>query len=809
MTQTVPESIRETVTTLTRDAAAPRRSVAVWFKRLAKITLALGALGLLLVGGVIWYFSRGLPTEAELAKYESPLATRVLAGDGAPLTEFARERRAFVPYDQMPLQLVHACISAEDKTFFSHSGIDFPGLVSALADNLRNRGSGKRERGASTITQQVAKNLIVGNERSYVRKIKELIIARRIERVFSKERILELYMNQIFLGKNSYGVAAASLSYFNKALGELTLPEMAYLAALPKGPALFDPVRKKPRAIERRNWVLGQMQANGYITPAQMEEARASDLVIAQVRGQSKDYSGDYFLEEVRREVGRKFGEKDLYEGGLTVRSTIDSRLQGIAEEVMRAALLRYDRRGWRGPVGKISLEGNWRKRLAEERVPVGYADWRGAVILAASGGGYALGFAEGDDGVLPAWGLGGRGGGLLPGDVIVVSKAGPPNFYNLKQVPEIGGALVALDPHTGRVLAMVGGFDSRKSQFNRATQAMRQPGSSFKPFVYATALENGFTPSSIIVDDDFCVNQGNRQGIKCFRNFSKGRTYGPQTLRTGIELSRNLMTVRLADRVGMRKVAAMSNTLGITDKMLPVLAMALGAGETTVTRMATAYGMLANNGKRITPTVIDRIQDRRGITIYRHDARSCPGCNQPEWTGLPMPGLPDERAQVMSALTAYQITHILEGVIQRGTGKVIASLDRPLAGKTGTTNEATNVWFVGMSPDLVVGLYIGYDKPRPMNGMQGGTVAAPIFKAFMEKALKDTPKIPFRLPDGIRLARVDARSGKLSSGGENTIYEAFKPGTEPLRASQQGSVPTVNNASNDAEFQADTGGIY
>jgi penicillin-binding protein 1A len=811
MTDIAPHPALETVTTLHRTAAVsqPRGSF-FWIKRLTKLMLGLGALGLLIVGGVIWYFSRGLPSEAELAKYESPLATRVLAGDGAPLTEFARERRAFVPYDQTPKLLVQAFISAEDKTFFDHGGIDFPGLASAFVDNMRNRGSGKRERGASTITQQVAKNLVVGSERSYARKIKELVIARRIERVFSKERILELYMNQIFLGKNSYGVAAASLSYFNKALNELSLPEMAYLAALPKGPALFDPLRKKPRALERRNWVLGQMQANGFITAEQMSAARAADLVVVQMRGIHKDYSGDYFLEEVRREVGRKFGEKQLYEGGLTVRSTIDSRLQGIAEEVMRAALLRHDRRGWRGPLSRISLEGNWRKRLAEERVPVGYADWRGAVVLARSGGGYNLGFAEGDTGVLPSWGLNGRGSGMQPGDVIVVSKAGPPNFYSLKQIPEIGGAMVALDPHTGRVLAMVGGFDSRKSQFNRATQAMRQPGSSFKPFVYATALENGFTPSSIIVDDDFCVNQGNRQGMKCFRNFSRGRTYGPQTLRTGIELSRNLMTVRLADRVGMRKVAKMSDKLGITTKMLPVLAMALGAGETTVTRLSAAYGMLANNGKRITPTVIDRIQDRRGTTIYRHDMRSCPGCNQQEWTGLPMPGLPDEREQVMSAQTAYQITHILEGVIQRGTGKIVASLDRPLAGKTGTTNEATNVWFVGMSPDLVVGLYIGYDKPRSMGGMQGGTVAAPIFRAFMEKALKDTPKIPFRLPDGIRLARVDARTGKLASGSdERVIFEAFKPGTEPLRPSQQGSVPTVMNARNDAEFQADTGGIY
>jgi penicillin-binding protein 1A len=803
----------ETIVTLTRDeddAPAPGSGWR-WFKRLVKAGLLLTALGLLLVGGIIWYYARQLPSEAELARYESPLSTRVLSGDGSPLTEFARERRAFVPFDQLPPLLVQAFLSAEDKTFFEHGGVDFPGLAGAVVDNFRNRGTGKRARGASTITQQVAKNMVVGGERSVTRKIKEMIVARRIERVFSKERILELYLNQIFLGKNSYGVAAASLSYFNKSLNELTLPEMAYLAALPKGPANYDPVRKKARALERRNYVLRRMLEDGKISESDERAAMAADLVVVQAKAETKDYNGDYFLEEVRREIGRKFGEKELYEGGLTVRSTIDSRLQGIAEDVMRDALLRLDRRGWRGPVTQISLEGNWRKRLADEKVPVGYSSWRGAVITSRIDGGFRIGFGEGDDGIMPGWAMSGRGGSLKPGDVIVVSKAGPPNFYGLKQVPEISGALVALDPHTGRILAMVGGFDSRKSQFNRATQAMRQPGSAFKPFVYATALENGFTPSSIIVDDDFCIDQGNRQGIKCFRNFSKGRTYGPQTLRTGVELSRNLMTVRLADRVGMRKVAAFSDKLDITQKMLPVLAMSLGAGETTVAKITAAYGMLANNGKRIEPTVIDRVQDRRGKTIYSHDKRVCGDCNQTDWTGLPMPGLADTREQVMSAHTAYQITHILEGVVQRGTGKIVSSLDRPLAGKTGTTNEATNVWFVGMSPDLVVGLYIGYDKPRSMGGAQGGTIAAPIFRNFMEKALKDTPKIPFRLPDGIRLVRVDARSGKLAVGdsGEHVIFEAFKPGTEPLRPSQRGSIPVVNDARNDAEFAADTGGIY
>ena len=798
----------ETVTTLRREGGS---LLSRWLKRLVKAGLLLGALGLLLVGGLVWYFAQGLPGESELARYESPLSTRVLSGDGTPLTEFTRERRAFVAFDQMPPRLVQAFLSAEDKTFYQHGGIDIPGLASAVIDNFRNRGTGKRARGASTITQQVAKNLVVGNERSVTRKIKEMIVARRLERVFAKQRILEIYLNQIFLGRNSYGVAAASLTYFNKSLDELTLPEMAYLAALPKGPANYDPVRYKERAIERRNYVLRRMFEDGAISAADEQAALAADLVITPPKAETKDYNGDYFLEEVRREVGRRFGEDGLYGGGLTVRSTIDSRLQGIAEKVMRDALLRLDRRGWRGPISHISLEGDWRKTLADEKVPVGYSNWRGAVVTARTDSGFRIGFAEGDDGLMPGWAMNGRGDDLKPGDVIVVTGAGSAGVYSLKQPPEISGALMAMDPNTGRILAMVGGFDSRKSQFNRATQAMRQPGSSFKPFVYATALENGFTPSSIIVDDDFCVDQGNRQGIKCFRNFSKGRTYGPQTLRTGIELSRNLMTVRLADRVGMKKVAAMSNKLGITDRMLPVLAMALGAGETTVERLVGAYAMLANNGKRVVPTVIDRIQDRRGKTLYKHDPRDCADCNQADWTGLPMPALTDNREQVMSAMTAYQITHILEGVIQRGTGKVIASLDRPLAGKTGTSNEATNVWFVGMSPDLVVGLYIGYDKPRSMGGAQGGTIAAPIFKSFMAEALKDAPKVPFRLPDGIRLVRVDARSGKLAQGesGEHVIFEAFKPGTEPLRPSQRGNIPVVNDARNDAEFAADTGGIY
>jgi penicillin-binding protein 1A len=771
-------------------------------------------IGLAAASALYLYFSKGLPSVQEIAAYEPPLATRVLSGDGMPVTEFARERRAFVPYDQLPPQLIHAFLSAEDKTFFSHGGIDYPGLARAMWTNLTNVGSGRRQIGASTITQQVAKNLFVGSEASYIRKIREAIVARRLENALPKERILEIYLNQIFLGQNSYGVAAASLSYFDKALNELTLPEVAYLAALPKGPNNYHPIRRKDAAIERRNWVLGEMQQNGYINSMQRDEARGADLVVTPPQDRKRDYRGDYFLEEVRRDVAEKLGETMLYEGGLMVRSTLDSRLQTIAEKVMRDGLVRLDRgRRWRGPVSNIDVsQPDWPRRLVAERVPLGYSEWRAAVVLSKESWGVTLGFEDGSKGRLPNWASPWRGAVsmLKVGDTIPVVESGS-NEYALRQVPEISGGFVALDPHTGRVLAMVGGFDSRKSQFNRATQAMRQPGSAFKPFVYAAALDNGFTPSSIIVDDEYCVFQNRREGTKCFRNFS-GRTYGPQTLRTGIELSRNLMTVRLADRVGMDKVSEMAGRLDITPKMLPVLAMSLGAGETTVLRLVNAYGMLVNGGKKIEPTLIDRIQDRRGKTIFAHDPRECRLCNSPDWSGEEMPQLPDARPQIVNAQTAYQIIHIMEGVVQRGTARSAADLDRPLAGKTGTTNEATNVWFVGMSPDLVVGLYLGYDRPRPMPGMQGGTHAVPIFKAFMQEALKDAPKVPFRLPDGVRLVRVDARSGKLAVGevGERVIFEAFKPGTEPLRPSQRGGLGLVAaNPITDADFAAETGGIY
>ncbi len=807
-----------------RGQQAPRGKRPFWL-RLVNFGFMSGILGLIVGLLAYFYFAGGIMSEDELRAYEPPLATRVLSGDGTPLTSFARERRAFVPYDQIPPMMRYAILSAEDKTFFEHSGLDYPGIAQAMVTNFQMRGK-RRPVGASTITQQVAKNLIGDSQATLTRKVREMILALRMERVYTKERILELYLNQIFLGENSYGIAAAAQTYFDKSLNEMLPQEFAYLASLPKAPNNYHPIKKKARALERRNLILGLMEKNEYLTPAQAAQARASDLVVRFQVEKQKDFRADYFLEEVRREAMRilgegnkdkKAGERAVYEGGLTIRSTIDPRLQEIAEQTMRGAYLRLDRRGWRGPVGKISLDGNFRKKLLLAKVPVGYGNWRGAVVTQNGGGSAKISFAEGDDGFIPNWQLNdmrGSGGNaasaLSPGHLVAVAPSGRKGEYALKQIPEISGALVVQEPNTGRILALVGGFDSRKSQFNRATQAKRQPGSSFKPLVYAAALENGMTPSSIVVDGEFCVWDNQAKKKKCFRNFTKGQTYGPQTLRVGLEQSRNLMTVRLADKIGMRKVAALAEKMHVYEKLLPVYAMALGAGETTPAKMVNAYSMFANNGKRVEPVVIESISDRRGKIIWRRDDRTCAQCNAPTWSGLQPPEVPDTREQVISPYTAFQITHMMEGVITRGTGKVISSLGRPLAGKTGTTTDAKDVWFIGMSPDLTAGLYIGYDQPRPMNGFQGGTHAAPIFKTFMAEALKDAPKVPFRLPDGIRLVRVDAKSGKLASGeiGERIIFEAFRPGTEPLRSSQKQGTP-VTFARSDAEFQADTGGIY
>jgi penicillin-binding protein 1A len=806
------------------------RALPRWARVLSYVAGSAALFGILVVFVAWLVFARGLPDAAQLAEYEPPLPSHVRAADGTPFASFARERRIFLDYEQTPKQLVGAFVSAEDKTFFTHPGIDLPGIFQAAITNLKAMGTGKRPVGASTITQQVAKNLLLTNEVSYVRKVKEIFLARRIEQALTKPEIIELYLNQIFLGRSAYGVQAASFAYFNKPVEELSLAQTAFLAVLPKAPANYNPSTEKGRvrALARRNWVLGQMAENGYVTAAQARAAAAEPIVVVNRAEIPRDRTGDYFIEDIRRELVEKYGEEGehgIYTGGLWVRSTINPAMQRAAEMALRDGLVKYDRpRGWRGVTDKIELGEGWAQRLRAVNLPVGYDDWRAAVVLEKSGGVISLGFEDGTNGRMSAQNasIPVRGVGvpafqrLAAGDVIPVKRVAGDD-YTLRQIPDIGGGMVVMEVSTGRVLAMVGGFDARRSQYNRATQAMRQPGSAIKPFVYAAALDNGYTPASVVVDAPYCVFQTRSLGTKCFRNFSGGYA-GPQTMRWGLEQSRNLMTVRLAYNTGMDKVVETIDQMGIA-KLSPVLSMSLGAGETTVMKLTNAYAMLANGGKRQSPVLYDLIQDRRGRTIYRADARDCAGCSAPDWDGDAMPRPADARPQAMDAKTAYQVVHMLEGVVQRGTAVVLRDLNRPMFGKTGTTNGPTNVWFVGGTADVVAGLYLGFDEPKNMGGYaQGGTLAAPVFKQFAIAALKDAPKRPFEISPGVRMVRIDRRSGKRVYGGWQVdtdpraavIWEAFKPESEPRRvAAAYDPFAKAEVVRSDSEFLQSTGGIY
>jgi penicillin-binding protein 1A len=764
------------------------------------IVLALAA-----VGGafaVFYHYGRGLPDYTELANYNPPMVTRVHAGDGRLLAEFAREKRVFVPISAMPKRVIKAFLAAEDAHFYAHSGVDFAGVVRAAITNLTNRvkGEDRRPVGASTITQQVAKNFLLTNEVSLSRKIKEAILAFRIERTFTKDRILELYLNEIYLGQGSYGVAAAAINYFNKSMDELTVAEAAYLAGLPKAPNNYAPQRHPEAARQRRDYVIRRMLDEDFISQAEAERAWATPLVV-RPRSETQFVTADFFTEEVRRELVARFGEDKLYGGGLSVRATLDPALQAIARKALRDGLIAYDRRhGWRGPLAKIPLDANRNVRLAQLERPAALGEWRLAVVTGIERDSAQIAFADGSEGVIAfedlAWArkeLPDARFGTAPktvsdvlakGDVVPVSPAGgktTPGNYRLEQIPEIDGAIVALDPHTGRVLAMVGGFDYARSEFNRATQAYRQPGSAFKPFVFLAALEEGFTPTRIVLDAPFVIDQG--PGLPKWRPVNYGGTFlGPVPMRVGLEQSRNLMTVRIAQAVGMDKVAQVAEDFGIVDKLPHMLSMSLGAGETTLLRLSAAYGMLVNGGLHLTPTLIDRVQDREGKTIFRHDTRPCDGCRAAGWADQPVPMIPDTRERVADAGSAYQVVSMLQGVVQRGTGRSIKSLGKVLAGKTGTTNDSEDTWFMGFSPDLVCGVFVGFDNPRTLGAREtGSSVAVPVFKEFMAEALKNKPQTPFRIPPGIRLVRVDAKTGHLANrSSSDVILEAFKPGTEP-----------------------------
>lgn len=783
-----------------------------------------GAGGALLI---LYHFGRDLPDYQQLAHYEPPTVTRVHAGDGSLLAEYAREKRVFVPVSAIPKRVVYAFLAAEDKTFYRHPGVDLPGILRAAVTNLVNYATNRRPVGASTITQQVTKNFLLSNEASVERKIREAILAFRIERAFTKDQILELYLNEIYLGLGSYGVAAAALNYFDKPLDELTLAEAAFLAALPKGPNNYHPVRNHGAAFDRRNWVLGRMADDGFISATDAEFA-ASEPLAVRTRSETRFVNAEYFTEEVRRALIARYGEAGLYEGGLSVRATLDPGLQDVARRALREGLEDYDRRhGWRGPVGRLEPRPDWAARLAALERSFDPGGRALALVLAYDEWGAEVGLSSGVRGYVPMdemawarpWQEGQRVGErpTVPGQVVQIGDVvpvtpvgdGSPGIYSLSQAPDVNGAIVALDPHTGRILALVGGYSFRESEFNRATQAMRQPGSAFKPFVYASALENGFTPSSLVLDAPFVIDQGPGRAKWKPANYTR-KFYGPSTLRLGMEKSRNLMTVRLAQFIGMNNVADYARRFGVADEMPRLLSMALGAGETTLLRLTAAYAMFVNGGKRIVPTVLDRIQDRYGRTVFRHDARPCPDCRGVDWPSPAEPEIPDTRSQAIEASTAYQVVSMLQGVVQRGTGRRIRDVGRPLAGKTGTTDDAFDAWFVGFSPDLAVGVYVGFDRPRSLGPHeQGASVAAPIFKRFMSEALAGEPVVPFRVPPGIRLVRVNAQSGLPARPGErNVILEAFRPGSEP---DGQGVVLDGSGglALDETTLRTGTGGLY
>jgi len=812
----------------------------LWYTFLTLVSI--GMLGLMAaVGGVVYaisYYGKDLPDYSQLKDYKPPVVTRIYAGDGRLVSEFAKEKRVFVPVEEIPDIVKQAFIAAEDQNFYKHHGLDYYAIIRAALKNLQ---SNSIQGGASTITQQVAKNFLLTPERSYERKIREAILSLRMERALSKWRLLELYLNQIYLGEGSYGVAAAALNYFNKSLEELEIHEAAFLAALPKAPNDYHPIRRYEAGLQRRNWAIDRMVEEGYISRSQGDTAKAAPLQMIK-RDPTKIIDAPYFTEEVRRQLIGQYGGDSLYGGGFAVRTSMDPRLQEIAVRVLREGLVEYDRRhGYRGPLTHWESTDDWEKKLREFPRPISMlSSWKLAVVLGVTATEATIGVQDGTrDKLLKehlTWARRAAKGSitlgpvvtsvrdvLAKGDVIMVDEVtleDGKKVTGLRQIPEINGAVVAMDPHTGRVLALQGGWAYDESEFNRATQAWRQPGSAFKPFVYLAALDAGFTPATLVLDAPFVIDQG--PGLRKWRptNYNN-EFYGPTPIRVGIEKSRNLMTVRLADHVGIETIAEYASRFGVMDNMPLHLANCLGSGETTLLRLTTGYAQFVNGGKKITPSLIDRIQDRHGETILNNDSRPCQDCGPLiDWKSQPTPTVPDQREQIADPRKAYQIVSMLEGVVQRGTGTRIKELNRPLAGKTGTTNESKDTWFIGFSPDLVVGVFAGFDEPRSLGRKEtGASVAVPVFKAFMEEALEGTPPMPFRVPRGVRHVQVNAENGaRAQPGDKKVIWEAFLVGTEPSDKtyildgqgiSLMNAGGQVGSGAEEAGATVGTGGLY
>ena len=801
----------------------------MWFK-LFKITLILGLLalmaGIIGVGYGLWHFNRGLPDYDTLQSYNPPTVTRVHAGDGKLIAEYAEQQRVYVPIDSIPERVIQAFLAAEDKGFYNHPGVDILAIARAMVQNIPRVMKGQRPVGASTITQQVAKNFLLSNAPTLQRKIREALLALRIEQALDKDTILDLYLNEIYLGKGAYGVAAAALVYFDRSLGELSIAEAAFLAALPKAPNNYNPWRNQERAKARRDWVIERMAVNGFISNAQASKAKSVPLAPRAASGADR-MDARYFVEHVRRELAQDFGTGAVNRGGLSVRTTLDTRMQQAAHQALMTGLLDYDRRhGYRGALRKLSATQLelWQqvfKTLPEIAFPK--PDWQRGIVLESHELYALIGLADGKRGIIPLSGVAWRqfisdskrggavkvvGNLLEAGDVVIVApkepdpaETGLPDLrhFTLKQNPEINGGIIALDPFTGRILAMQGGIDFAQSEFNRTTQARRQPGSAFKPFVYLAALEAGFTPATRILDAPFVLDQGPGKPKWKPANYSQ-EFYGLSPMRIGIEKSRNLMTVRLAQQIGLEHIADISSRFGIAENLPQQLAVSLGAHEATLLEMTAAYGKIVNGGRDITPTAIDRVQDRYGKALFLHDQRHCRDCTFDDPAQLPI--LENTSIALTKPEHAYQITSMLEGVVKRGTGRSIAKVGYPLAGKTGTSNDSFDTWFVGFSPNLAVGVYVGFDTPRSLGrhpaGYQetGSSVAAPIFRDFMAQVLEGSGKIPFRVPDHVQLIKIDPQSGQRARRStKNAIEEAFVTGTSPETSAAviSGSTETGN----------------
>ncbi len=783
-------------------AAVILRAILSFFGSIFSL-ITIGAFAVaLLIGAIFMMYSRDLPNTDELAQYTPPTISRIYSGQGDLIDEFAQERRLFAPADQIPDMVKQAFISAEDKYFYTHKGYDPLGMAKAALDAAQ----GGRLRGASTITQQVMKNFLLGGERSAERKVKELILAARIETTLSKDEILELYLNEIFLGQNSFGVAAAAQTYFNKTLTQLTVEEAAYLAVLPKAPSRYHPVRQMERAIGRRNFVLREMYENGYISMEEYERAKEAPLMSVQngdydaFKGQIPDR--DYFTDEIRRQLSANFGEEEFFGGGLSIRATVDRELQDEAAKSLRRALESYDRGQGIFHRVKTKLEPDtltgeaWKETLFNTVFPRDVKGWRAAVVLKLEGADATIGIEGEGEGIIQGadvkWARPRLEDGKLGkkqasvdnlldvGDVVHV-KARDDGTWSLRQIPQVQGGFMAMDVNTGRVLAMQGGFSYQHSVFNRATQATRQPGSSFKPFVYAAALDSGFAPNTIVVDAPIEINTP--QGLWRPKNASN-KFYGPAPLRTGIERSRNLMTIRLAEEIGMGTVAQYAERFGVYDKMNPFLSNALGAQESTLMKMVTAYAMFANGGERVEPTLVDRVQDRWGRTVYRHDQRVCEDCQLASLDDNFAPLIVSNRERVMDAITAYQLTSMMRGVVERGTAAKTVNLGVPTAGKTGTTNDAKDVWFVGFTSNIVAGCYIGHDRPRGLGrGASGGGMCGPVFNSFMKQATAKYGGGKFDVPPGGYFVKIDRFSGAVlpnDASGDHVVSEYFRDGEEP-----------------------------